>query len=116
MCQPGRNIIRPMKLLVPPPRANRAPKSLSSGSSDSLGRGMDVALTLAFFLGLGWLLDRWLGTAPLFMISLTVFAAVGQFLRMKYVYDAHMERLEAERLAARAATRGRVGGPVEDAA
>ena len=88
-----------MKLLVPPPRANRAPKSLASGSSDSLGRGMDVALTLAFFLGLGWLLDRWLGTPPLFMIVLTILASVGQFLRMKYVYDAHMERLEAERLA-----------------
>lgn len=91
-----------MKFFVPAPRPDRAPKSLATGSSDSLGRGMDVALTLAVFLGLGWLLDRWLGTAPLFMIVLTVFAAIGQFLRMKYVYDAHMTRLEAERLEGRA--------------
>lgn len=106
-----------MKLLIPPPRANRAPKSLASGSSDSLGRGMDVALTLAFFLGLGWLLDRWLGTPPLFMIVLTIFAAIGQFLHMKYVYDAHMERLEAERLAARDATaRTSTARAAEDAA
>lgn len=103
-----------MKLFVPPPRANRDPKSLSDGSSDSLGRGMDLALTLGLFLGLGWLIDRWLGTAPVFTIALMLIAAVGQFVRMKYVYDAEMERLEAERLA------GRVSPPasrrLEDAA
>jgi len=62
---------------------------------------MDMALTLAVFLVLGWLLDRWLGTTPLFMIVLTVVSAAGQFTRMKYTYDAQMERLEAERLAGR---------------
>jgi F0F1-type ATP synthase assembly protein I len=103
-----------MKFFVPAPRTDRAPRSLATGSTDSLGRGMDVALTLLVFLGLGWLLDRWLGTAPLFVITLTVLAAVGQFLRMKYVYDAQMARLEAERLAARAARRG--DAPLEDAA
>ena len=101
-----------MKFFVPPPRANRAPKSLASGSSDSLGRGMDMALTLAAFLLLGWLLDRWLGTAPLFMIVLTLVSAVGQFIRMKYTYDAAMERLEADRLAGRQST----SSPMEDAA
>lgn len=90
-----------MKFFVPLPRADRAPESLATNSSDSLGRGMDVALTLLVFLILGWLLDRWLGTAPLFMIVLTVVSSVGQFIRMKYVYDAHMQRLEAERLAGR---------------
>ncbi len=69
-----------------------------------------MALTLAAFLLLGWLLDRWLGTAPLFMIVLTLVSAAGQFVRMKYTYDAEMERLEAERLA------GRAGARMEDAA
>lgn len=101
-----------MKLFVPPPRANRAPKSLASGSSDSLGRGMDMALTMAAFLVFGWLLDSWLGTTPLFMVVLTVVSAAGQFLRMKYTYDAQMERLEAERLAGRQAATA----PMEDAA
>ena len=81
-------------------------------SDDSLGRGMDVALTLLVFLGLGWLIDRWLGVFPLFSIVLVLFAAVGSFIRMKYVYDAAMERLEAERREA--TTRGRA--PMEDAA
>ncbi len=92
-----------MKLFVPPPRANRVPKSLATGSADSLGHGMDVALSIAVFLVAGWLVDRWLGTAPVFTIVLIVVAAVGQFVRLKYTYDAQMEQLEAERRAARSA-------------
>jgi F0F1-type ATP synthase assembly protein I len=58
---------------------------------------MDVAITLAVCVGLGWLLDRWLGTMPLFMIVLFLVAAVGLFAKLKYTYDAEMERLEARR-------------------
>jgi len=69
---------------------------------------------------LGWgslrlLLDSWLGTEPVFMIALSVISAVGQFIRMKYVYDAEMERLEAQRLAGRRAA-DRPSGSWEDAA
>lgn len=94
-----------MKLLPSYLRAGRAPeRSLAStpSGSDSLGRGMDVALTLLVFLGIGWAIDAWLGIFPVFTIGLVVFAAVGTFIRLKYTYDATMERLEAERLAARA--------------
>jgi F0F1-type ATP synthase assembly protein I len=58
---------------------------------------MDLALTIAAFLALGWLLDRWLGTSPVFTITLLVIGAVGSFIRMKYAYDESMERLEADR-------------------
>ncbi len=78
-----------------------SPLRSTGGGDDTLGRGMDVALTLAAFLGLGWLIDRWLGVFPLATITLVVFAAVGTFIRMKYTYDARMERLEAERMARR---------------
>lgn len=64
---------------------------------------MDVALTLLAFLGIGALIDAWLGIFPAFTIGLVVFAAVGTFIRLKYTYDQTMERLEAERLAARRA-------------
>ncbi len=60
---------------------------------------MDVALTMLVFLGLGALLDTWLGLFPVFTIALVVFAAIGSFVRLKYVYDATMERLEADRAA-----------------
>jgi F0F1-type ATP synthase assembly protein I len=102
-----------MKYFVPLPRLRRASEApraatTSSGqSTDTVGRGMDMAITLAAFLVLGWLLDRWLGTAPVFLIVLVVISSIGQFLRMKYSYDAEMERLEAERLAARRAAPAR---------
>ena len=93
-----------MKLLPSYLRTRRAPeRSLAStpSGSDSLGRGIDVALTLLVFLGIGWAIDAWLGIFPVFTIGLVVFSAVGMFLRLKYTYDATMERLESELLAGR---------------
>ena len=74
-------------------------------SDDSLGRGMDAALAVALFFGIGFALDSWLDTRPLFMIVLTLLAALGIFLSLKYRYDERMTQLEAER-AARARGRG----------
>ena len=64
-----------MKLLFTQARDSRA-----GGADDNLGRGMETALLLAVFLGIGWLVDRWLGTRPLFMIGLVLFAAAGSAL------------------------------------
>ena len=87
-----------MKQFLTTVRSDRADRP-SPSSDDSLGRGMDLALTLLVFLGLGALIDRWLGIFPVFTIVLMLFAAIGSFVRMKFVYDATMERHEAERLA-----------------
>lgn len=73
------------------------PNTRAPRSDDSLGRGMDIALTVAVFFGIGFALDRWLETTPLFMIVLTVLALVGFFVSMKYRYDAAMTELEAAR-------------------
>lgn len=89
-----------MKLFVTQLRSGRDTGPVAS-SDDSLGRGMDLALTMLAFLGLGALIDRWLGLFPVFTITLVLFSAIGSFVRMKYVYDATMERHEADRLAAR---------------
>jgi F0F1-type ATP synthase assembly protein I len=77
-----------MKLLRP---------STNVRSDDALGRGMDIAIMLGLFFGAGWLLDAWLGTRPLFMIVLPVLTAIGLFAKLKYSYDAAMDRLEAQR-------------------
>ena len=82
-----------MKFLPPTPRVH------GTGNATST-QGMDAALTVALFLGVGFLLDRWLGTTPVFMVVLTVVAAIGFFAKFKYRYDADMSRHEAE-LAAR---------------
>ncbi len=99
--------MKPILSTLRPGRATGPAASAPSGatsSDDSLGRGMDAALTLLVFLGLGALIDRWLGVFPVFTIVLVVFAAVGTFVRMKFVYDAAMERHEAQRFAARQAS------------
>ena len=56
-----------------------------------------MAFTVGLFFLIGLVLDRWLGTTPLFMITLTVLAVVGFFISLKYRYTEEMERLEAER-------------------
>ena len=61
-----------MKLLPPPSYARKAMRS-----DDSLGRAMEAAFTMLGFFGIGFALDRWLGTTPVFMIVCTVLAAVG---------------------------------------
>lgn len=79
-------------------------------SDDALGRGMEGALTLALFLGLGFVLDRWLGTTPLFLVVLPVLAAVGLFYSWRAHYFAAMDRHEADRRARLAARRGATPG------
>jgi F0F1-type ATP synthase assembly protein I len=58
---------------------------------------MEIAgTTLVFFL-LGWFADSRLETTPLFMIVGVVIALVAQFLKLYYVYNTQMTRLEAQR-------------------
>jgi F0F1-type ATP synthase assembly protein I len=69
----------------------------SSRPDVAVSHGTELAggLLVFFLIGLG--LDAWLGTRPLFMISLSVFAAVGSGIRMYYAYTAKMQKLEDER-------------------
>jgi F0F1-type ATP synthase assembly protein I len=66
-------------------------------SDQTLGKGMDFALVVLVFLGIGWGVDTWLGTRPAFMVGLVVFAVVGQFIKMYYDYKATMEAHETVR-------------------
>lgn len=81
-------------LVTTPP--DRRPK-YQVRTDDNISQGMEAAGALVvFFLG-GWLLDRWLGTTPLFMIVLTLVAAVGITVKLWIQYDLKMRELEAER-------------------
>ena len=77
---------------------------MNKGTDDKIGKGIDVALVTLTFLGVGYLLDRWLGTKPLFMIGLVLFGLIGEFVRFWYDYDARMKVLEAQRAAGTRAT------------
>ena len=69
------------------------------GTGGKVGKGVDVALVTLAFLGIGYVLDRWLSTKPLFMIGFVVLGLIGEFLRFWYDYDARMKVLEAQRAA-----------------
>lgn len=70
-------------------------RQLNRGLGDALVSSFEFAATLAIFVGVGWLLDRWLGTTPWLMIVLAVLALVGLIAKLWYGYDAEMTRQEA---------------------
>ncbi len=75
---------------------------------EPLGHGFDAAFVVLIFFGIGYGIDRVAGTTPLFMILMTVFGAVGVFLRFWYQYDARMTELEEQR---RTRAASRIGSP-----
>jgi hypothetical protein len=81
-----------MKLLPSPDTARRALRG-----EDGLTRGIDAALTLGLFFGLGYAMDRWLGTTPALTVVGSVLAIVGLFIAWRSRYMAQMEDLEARR-------------------
>ncbi len=74
----------------------RAKRELNTGFANALTRAFEFAATTAIFCGLGWLVDRAAGTAPIFMIGLAVLALIGQFVRFWYAYDLEMRGHERE--------------------
>jgi F0F1-type ATP synthase assembly protein I len=78
------------------------PKKTRVNNEDALGIAIEFAVIMALFFGIGWLLDNWLGTVPLFMIVFTLLAAVGLFAKSKYRYELKMAEHDAQRRAASA--------------
>ena len=68
-------------------------------ADSNVGRGIEFAMAILVFLGLGYLVDHWLGTRPVFMIVLFLVGVVGQFASMWYRYQASMAVHDAERAA-----------------
>lgn len=64
---------------------------------DSVGQGMDAVITIIVFFGIGFLLDRWLGTTPWLSLVLVVLGAVGVFYRLKATYLAKMDAESEQR-------------------
>ena len=78
-----------MKFLPTP----KAPVVLDKGIS----QGAELAVGILVFFGIGALIDWWLGTRPVFMIALTIFAMIGYFVRTYYAYNSAMSKIEQER-------------------
>lgn len=78
-----------MKFLPKPKPVNLADSQVS--------QGMELAVGIAVFFLMGFGLDAWLNTTPLFMIAFTVFAMVGNFVKMYLSYSKAMRHQEEER-------------------
>jgi hypothetical protein len=84
-----------MRLLPNPERMRQA---TAGSTNEGLGQGAEAAIGLLVFFGIGFAVDHFAGTTPIFMIALSVFFAIGQFVKMWYGYDLKMKGLEAQRI------------------
>jgi F0F1-type ATP synthase assembly protein I len=66
-----------------------------NGFGDSLARAFEFAATPAIFGFLGFLLDRAIGTLPVFVIIFSLLTLIGVFLKNWYAYDAAMKAHDA---------------------
>lgn len=83
-------------------------------SDDGLVRAIELVLTPLAFAGIGWLLDRALGTTPWLLIVLPAVAFVGKVIAEWYRYDHRMKGHEA-RLTADRPTHARSIDVADDA-
>jgi hypothetical protein len=69
-------------------------QELYNGFGETMVRGVEFALTLAIFAGLGYGLDRLLGMVPVFTIALFLLGAVGLAVKTYYAYEAKMQVID----------------------
>lgn len=74
----------------------KARQDLNQGFGNALGLAVEMVGTpMIFGLG-GYLLDRWIGTSPLFTLVLFLFGVVGMAVKTYYAYVEKMKREEAD--------------------
>jgi hypothetical protein len=59
-----------------------------------LGRGTELAITPLVFVGIGWLLDQWLGTRPVATLVVAAIGITGTFVKIWLGYDRDMRAAE----------------------
>lgn len=64
------------------------------GYGDAMGRGLELALTLVVMGGFGWLVDRMVGTYPLFLVIFSVLGFAGISAKLWLGYDLEMRKLD----------------------
>ena len=75
-----------------------AKRELNNGFGNALTAAVELAVTPALCALLGWQIDRWLGTSPLFLLVLFLFAFGYVSWREYTTYEAKMRRQEQELL------------------
>lgn len=75
-----------------------AKRELNNGFGNALTAAVELAVTPAIFALIGWQLDRWLGTSPLFLLFLFVFTVGYVIWRQFTTYDTKMRQHEQDLL------------------
>lgn len=75
-----------------------AKRELNNGFGNALSTAVELAVTPAIFAFLGWRLDLWLGTTPLFLLFFFLFTFGYVMWRQRAIYEAKMTRQEQELL------------------
>ena len=71
-------------------------QELNRGFGDALATAFELALTPAIMALIGWQLDRWLGTGPVFFLFLFVFTVSYEIWKFFKRYEAHMRDEQAK--------------------
>jgi F0F1-type ATP synthase assembly protein I len=86
-----------------------AKRELSNGFGNALSTAVELAVTPALLALIGWWIDGWLGTRPVFFLALFAFT-IGYVSWKQYTaYRARMQEHERKLLGPRAPSRE--GGP-----
>lgn len=95
------------------------PRNIFRQEDDGWSRAIELALTPVVAGGIGYLVDRVLGTVPVITVVFFLLAVVATFVKMYYAYDTQMKSHDAEspwgRARARAAERAAAGDRSETA-
>lgn len=84
---------------MPRPRSPHR-KALASEASDGFNRAVDLVAATGFYAGIGYLLDRWLGTWPvIFVIGAVVGNLTGIYIVYKRTGLAHDQQVAQNRAA-----------------
>lgn len=77
----------------------RRPGAASAGPASGIGQGLRIAVemvsAIAVGAGLGWVLDAWLGTKPVFFLIFFLLGAAAAFLNV-YRIGKELERRQQE--------------------
>lgn len=71
------------------------------GYGDAMGRGLELALTLVVMGGIGWLVDRVVGTYPLFLVIFSVLGFAGISAKLWLGYDLEMRKHDQDAIWAK---------------
>lgn len=72
-----------------------APREVGEGYK-YVSLGLTFAAGIIFFMGMGWLLDRWLGWTPVLTVAGTLVGAVLSFLNVYWKLQADEKEYDAE--------------------